>query len=820
MPRSASTLALGLLCVFLLGCGTEDPAGYEYGRWTLTGYVLDGATDRPLADAVISYTNAEGNTKETRSSQDGSFVVGSLPFGAQTFRFGASKIVDGDTISYGTRLLVAGSTTESSSMEGVLPNGTRQVRLYPLDASASGEVALQAAGASTLSPGAGIQLRLRYRDTTFLPPDPSRLLATTDAQGKYRFEGLPADTGFVLFIDRSVGVGRTWNAASMTLPRLASGRELPLPRIVLASDSAAPLADPVLASNMMDSLRQGVVGVASSAVPWYRLATAPDSSRLDIQVRTPSLSVVVQPRVKGDTLFLDHVTPFPSDAYIVVEVAGTGRDGRSFRFVLDGTRRFKTRKAVSAVESNAWASSRSYRSAFGPGDTLWVRFSEPLAVDALRVQWSATSAGKVLYGKGSLANATAWIRGDTLFASPDQRLVLATGDKLGFNVVVTAASGSVSAPTEVVGDVDLRTFAVAWTNTKDAAGLVRNDLGTRDSIVVVANRPVRKVIDLAVVSGTSVPAGLLLANVSLRGTDTLVVKPSLAMAPGIAYGLAFDLEGTDGRTQKGALAVQWQTAYRVKIVNVGNRGTSGYRRFKSLGDSLPIEFSEAIDTSAPFVVRMDDANGNPVRMKTAWTSRTRAVLRNSNPLPLADFGSQAVAGVDGDAARAVSEASFDLTTARGEVVSGLRPMTEPVRIYTEEGLCAVSTSLLPGHASAYEVSSTELPADSLPVADAVRATFNRSLDTAHIRTSPAGMVLALETASGTLVPTTLSFADGGRTIVLTPASPLAAGTGHLLRLKNIPGLGIRDAGMVHRHGGVFTGAASGGFLLKTAFVPR
>jgi len=822
MPRNPLFLLILAFLAFASGCDSSSDSPTEYGRWGFTGFVLDGSTNQALEGARVTWVESNGASHETKTGADGQFSAAGIPYGAQTFRFSAVRILaPGDTMRFTERLITVASITESNTMEGTIPSGTRVVSLYPLRGTLQGEVALRLAGASTVSPAESVCVRLRYRDTSIVGIAPSTFETWTDASGAFRFRGLPADTGLTLSIGRTRLDAGTFAGAAVAVPRLLSQAEVILPRIELQQDSAPVLKEPVLSSNVLGSDGQGLVGLAVSVVPWYKLGVKPDSTRLDLQVAVGSQVFSVQPQVRSDTLFLRHVTPFPADAQVSVTINGSDLGGKSFKFTLDGTRRFKTRSAVAAVESNAWVSSKAFRSGFAPGDTLWLRFSEPLDTANQRLQWAAPSAGKALYGSGTQANAATWVRGDTLFVRPDQRLSVVDTNHIGFKVMVSAASGSVSAATEVVAAVDLRVPRVRWTNLRSPAGASREDVGVRDSLVIVSDRPLASVIG-AVGSGTlSIPVGILPSSISLRGRDTIVVKPSIAMDPGIAYGMAFDVVSAEGATHRGVLAVAWKVASTIRILSLDNRAADGFRRFASLGDSLTVVFSEAVDTSKPFTVRMSDVNGIPVQVKPRWTAgNTTAVLRIASPLPLADFGSPAVATSDGDYAKAVADASFDLVTARGETVRTLKPATEPMRLYTEEGLCVVATNLVRNHASGYEVLSTDAPVDSFPRGSALWLTFNRVLDTAAIQRDGSAKFAILETSSGTAVSTTATFADGGRTLKLAPSDPLAADGTYFLRLKAVPAQGVRDAGMVHRHGGTYTGAASGGYFLKSSFVAR
>jgi hypothetical protein len=502
-----------------------------------------------------------------------------------------------------------------------------------------------------------------------------------------------------------------------------------------------------------------------------------------------------------------------------VEITGIDRKGVRFDVILDGDRRFRTRKPLVAVESNTWTTSSSYRPQTGLGDTLWVRFSERLSGDFGDLQWSSTDKSRTIWGRGASENARAWVSAETLFVVPDQRLNIDTTGSMAFKVAVVGISGAQSDPVTVSSEIESVTYSVKWSNAIDARGEFRDDLGTRDSIVVVSSRRISSLLGLASPDLGKLPPGIQSGDVSLRG-DTLVYKPA-SLPAGTVYGLAFDIRSPEGVVYRRALQVRWKTAYRLSILSVDNREGVEYRRLRSLGDSVVVRFSRPIDTTRLFAVHMTDARGSVVQVSAKWRpSRDQVVLRNVSPLPLANFGISTTTNASGDSARAVVDVSFDLESVDGERVYGLRPAHDSIRLYVEEGLCAISSNTLKNHAAGFEIGPTEAVVDSFPVDGLVRVGFNRALDTSWIRRNGDSSFANIQASNGSLVPADIRFEDGGRTIVIDPRKPLAAGTAYNVQFVRIPGMSIRNAYAIGRHGGTYSGINSSGFLSSASFTAR
>jgi len=802
-------------------CSGSDSSVSDLPTWSYSGIVLDGSTDSVLAGAVVDYLDVSGNRQAVQTNEKGEFFVGTLPYGQRTFHFSCKKTDSaGRVVEFGERLIAASSYNESSSMPGALAGGSRVLRLFPLSGSVKGNIVVKVAGTGSIVPARGVTLEVVYRDTSFVNSHAASFLSKTDSVGAFQFTNLPADSGLQLSIPRFFQDGHWYNAGGTFFPRLVPRTAISLARTVIDADTASDYVEPILASNVLDASGLGLSGVGVTSVPWFRIAFPFDASHLAVQLLNGTTDVPVSVSVRGDTLFLNHADRLPANAFLTADISGLDGKGARFHAVLDGNRRFKTRPALTALESNTWSTSSAYRGQASLLDTLWVRFSEPLSSDLSQVQWSKSTQARTIYGRGPSVNAQAWVKAETLFVVPDQRLRLDTTGRMAFNVVAQAASGSQSAAVEIATDIASTAFSVLWTNSVNALGYPRDDLGSTDSIVLVANQHIASLLGFSAADAATLPTGIQAGDVRIHG-DTIVYKPSTTLAPGTVWGLGFDVQTTKGVVFRKALQVRWKTVYKLSILSVNNRDGAEYRRFHALGDSLVVRFSQPIDTGKGFLVHMKDARGNQVQTKTVWNSSLdQASVFNTTPYPLANFGITTTTNSSGDTARAVSNVTFDLQSKAGEKIYGLQPTYDTLRIYTEAGLAAVGSNILKSHSSGYEVMSTETVVDSFPIGGAVEVSFNRILDTAWIRRTGDSTFVNLQSSSGPVVATKISFLDGGATIVLAPISPLTPGTAYYVQFLKLPGLGIRDALAIGRSGGTFGGTTSTGFLVGSPFTAR
>jgi hypothetical protein len=453
-------------------------------------------------------------------------------------------------------------------------------------------------------------------------------------------------------------------------------------------------------------------------------------------------------------------------------------------------------------------------------------FSEKLDTDLNKIEWTKSSAMFSIYGSGASTNALVWINSDTLFVMPDQRLALLFGATMGFQVSVLSQSGKRSDTVDVVAPVVTEDFYVKWTNTKDNMGNVRQDLTIRDSVVVISSKPIQQIRGISGIGGKTVPPDLSLDNISLRGSDTIVYKPTLFLKPDSTYGLDFDIIFTDGSSRNDALGVSWKTALSLQILSYSNRDAGGFRPFRVIGDSLVVAFSSAIDTGinavVPFKVGMIDVRYRTLKTKVIWNSLlTVATIFNIDTLPTADFDASPAYSGDAINTRAVNSVTFDLVTKEGEQVFGFKPRNEEIEIHTEKGFCVINTNILGIHDIRNRVERGERPTSEFPNDGSVTITFNREIDTMLMKADTLGLANYAGLKDGsTVVNSTISFSADSKTLIITSTTNLTAATNYYVWLKNIPAKRVSDAPAINIDAGRFSGKSSNYNLLDKAFIVK
>ncbi|MBN2168525.1 MAG: hypothetical protein JW738_04720, partial [Actinobacteria bacterium] len=664
MPLVYFSLLISLLCI--LNCQNLSTLPKEYGTWSFSGVVIDGYTQRPLAEVSVWYLDTAGLLLETETDSSGNFFISGLPFGDRSFQFICNRT---DT-AYTQKIIVVSSYKESSSIEGVIGDVSRVVTLYPLAGAVSGEIYIKLSGSSNTIPARNVNVQLAYMDTGFINSTPVIFSAAADSAGRFRMAGLPLAPGASLTIDNYMINGLTYASDPIDVPQISRTRDLALGRIYLTTDDSTLASMGQVRSNVLSNDGFGLTGIAVDVTLWYVLPVSPVASTVAVDISgggSPSASV----RVGGDTVFIDPVRNFGFDSLVTVTITGMDTAGDHIGFVFDGVRQFRTEKSIFPVASNTWSEPGVPLRTFKLLDTIWVRYSEPLDADINKIEWSASAADNVIYGSGLNANADVWVGGDTLFVRPDQRLAINYGETMGFKVKVMSAGGKRSDTLDVIAEIVPDIYFIKWTNTRDAQGWMREDFGPLDSVVIVSNVPIAEIRGVSDVSGENVPYGLTMSNITLRGNDTIVFKPSLYLLPDSTYGMDFDILFQDGAVRYDVLGVTWKIARKIQILSVDNTQSSMFRPFRVIGDSLTVAFSKAVDTgvnaAVPFRVIMTDVNGNSVRSSVRWDPAcTLATIFNLDTLPSADFNASPAYTPDAVTTRAVESVSFDLITRDGE----------------------------------------------------------------------------------------------------------------------------------------------------------
>ena len=446
--KQALFIAVSAISAFVAGCSPTDSEGGEYSKWSFSGTVVDATNNLGIGGAAVSYQNSSGNLKTTETDESGNFFIDDLPYGARTFTFTYKEARKKDTLYYAPHVETINSTSESSHMEGVVATSSKVIRLYPLNASVKGEFFLYDNVSKKPVPakGAGITIIPQSADYVNLFPDSFE--ATSDSLGKFSFKGLPADSGLSIMVAPLSYKGLRYTFANKELPRLKSNGTTDLGRLYFEQDTLVKKDNDVTASNVMDDNYLGYKGLSPLIVPYYVFKEKISSSNLSVTVRSDSASFYVDPKVKGDTLFLTHAdSAFAAETRYTVEITAYGKEsGDRYGLVLGGDSSFTIGRGLYAVASNAWPDNEKFRTSFGTSDTLWIKFSENLVPDADKVQWSyAPNAARTIYAHSYGKNADAWVKKDTLFVQMMERMLdsRSQGDTIGLNITAYSQSGLV-----------------------------------------------------------------------------------------------------------------------------------------------------------------------------------------------------------------------------------------------------------------------------------------------------------------------------------------------------------------------------------------
>lgn len=574
-------------------------------------------------------------------------------------------------------------------------------------------------------------------------------------------------------------------------------------------------------SNMLLENGTGKTDVPVSVIPYYVFSTPPDPQKIFVVFSGGGSPKAVE-SVHGDTVFAAPVVFFQHNSKVAAAIEGWDLGGNPIKFTLDGEKAFSTEREIFPVASNTWDPQGNQAVNFTPYDTMWVKYSEPLASSGDAVEWLDPEVSKKIYGKGSMVNAQTWISDDTLFVLPDKRIAILPVDTVGFKTVVSTASGKKSAPRTFSVVCAHKDLAVMWTNTRDAQGQMVEDLGVLSPVMLVASSEIASVDDIRAIEGQSLPPGIGLNTISVK-KDTIIYTPPLVMEPGILYGLRFDVTLSSGYSMKNVLGVSWKTAHSIKIVSADNIANGRYRMMNVFGDSVTVVFSRPIDTAAAapqaFTISMTDKNGKKYMTSHTWNSALTAVtIRNMDTLPTADINANPGYVAGAEKTRAIVAIRFSLTTADGEQISSLGPQFGEIELHTEPGMAVMDANILDQHFPLDPVLPAAAAASQFPRDSAVRVTFNHPIDTQAIWTAGGQINVIGLVLNNEQVPTTLSFTEDLKTAILTPDKKLAAGNTYNIWINGIAGQGIGGASAISSHAGTFFGKTTRKYLLNTGFM--
>jgi hypothetical protein len=612
----------------------------------------------------------------------------------------------------------------------------------------------------------------------------------------------------------------------------------------------------IVKSNVLNDNYEGAINVAEDIEMWYKLSRAPVAS--SVTAKTDGNNAVV--RVNADTVFVKATYVFNADVNVNVEIHGVDAEGLKFDLLGNGTNwpAFRTRPALFPVASNTWGVKGKGDPVknFAFYDTMWVKFSQNLSTNLNDITWQNSlnidgTAGNdvdvfVTADPKSNPNATAWIKGDTLFVLPDNRAAITWNEQVGFGVTVKTALGQSSTINAFEVETSPLNLFVKATNTLRADGTARNDVGFNETLFVVSSVKIDSIKDVTVgnlsvadgyVAPPDVAAGLIKTTFKISASkDTIFYMPKIQFVPGSKYSIDFDLYLTDDKNnlRQNKLEIKWQAKEGIAIqaANVLSNPTT-YRSFAITGDSLVVTFTKAINyqsTQYPFTVvgfvqatKTWSADAKTVTIKPVneLTAETWANVQNYYTVEYAKANSkgyevkfQGVA-VDGE--------EFTTTPLEGE-----NRFIPAVRVIPEMGLTLLSTNLLDSTNNvtfALPVTAGQdirdgVGTDSLlPIASNITLTFSRAIDTVAVKKNPNAYLKLWELLVGTDVQNeiTVSYSNAGKTITIDPVVDLKNSAFYYLQIDTLPAL-IAGAKNVRFDEGV---AAAGNYdnkhLFNTAF---
>lgn len=413
LPCRLSTVMTRFLILgavfMLLRCQSEPVTG-EYGSWSFSGYVVDGATQGRLPGVSISYLDMDGSTVTEKTDKSSEFFINSLPFGARSFQFSYDN-KDTNKTDYTSRILVASSYSESNHIDGLLGDVSRVVTLYPLTGSVSGELYLLINGSENTVPAKKLKVKIDYLDTNMVNSFPSEFTSISDEYGKFKLVKLPLAPGAILNINNMVYNGITYYADPVDISQLFGDEMLSLGRIFLKAKDTNNILISKVKSNVLSANGFGLSNIPVECNIWYVL---PKNSFVKSTVSASlsdgdNTSCIV--RTKGDTVFIDPEDKLTFDTLITVTITCQDSAGNYMEYVFDGAKRFRTEKKITLeVKSNVLSKDGYGLTGIPVDQKLWYLLPVTPVKSSIEVS---------INGKFS-SDVTVNVKGDTLFVDPDE----------------------------------------------------------------------------------------------------------------------------------------------------------------------------------------------------------------------------------------------------------------------------------------------------------------------------------------------------------------------------------------------------------------
>ncbi len=549
--------------------------------------------------------------------------------------------------------------------------------------------------------------------------------------------------------------------------------------------------------------------------------------------------------VSGDTIIIDPVSNMDYNATFRFTLTGLDVNNIAFNAISipASPSTFKTSQNVFVVASNLVDANGYPIKTFTQYGTMWIKFSEALSTDKNLFSWGAynatagnlwipsanalaSPADAVIIGEGlsTAPNAAIRIGGDTLFITPDNRVSIDYNKKVGFAVTIQTLTGKAKTFEACVQTSPLNLFVKA-TNTKDANGVMRENFGYRDTIVVVPNIPLDSIIAVhdsfvtppPPTAFTQIPddaAGILRSRVRLSANgDTIYYVPSIALGSSAQYGLNFDVHVKNrahGAYNNNVLGVKWKTTTGIEITEMNLLANAAtYRSFKVIGDSVVVKFSKSIDTTwnAPTPFKVNGITG--INYTTRWVDLKTVVIKNTDTLTSRNFSTD-VSDYSTDLVAHPENymLTFNVTCTDGEKKSNLaggNSFVQKVAIKTEYKLALIGSNTVSNHAPLTAIAASETPNNMFALNGQPTLVFSRLLDTARIRTDAASQYMHYIRLVKTGTPATLlnfsvQFSNEGRTITMVPAAALDTATEYDIMITNIPAVGLKQSDVFNGSG--------------------
>ena len=350
----------------------------------------------------------------------------------------------------------------------------------------------------------------------------------------------------------------------------------------------------VVASNVLNSTFDALTNVPEDiAAIWYKMSRIPATVNANID------GVPVASSISDDTIFVTPNHTFASGATPIVSINGMDSDGLSYGFEGDGTdwAAFTIRRTLFPIASNAWDAQGNPVENFPIYETMWVKWSEQLNSDLAKIEWNPAT----LIGRGSNANATVSVSGDTLFVTPRQAAVtLNYGGIVDFNVRVQNTAGTRSNWSNFSATIEPSDINILATNTRDTNGKIIDTIATLGEVWVVSSKSFSKVDAITSVGGTPLAANNLIVGATIRTNgDTIFFKPVQNLGYDADLAINFDLTLTNGVKVTNELRIDWKTlkASNPQVVTTNTIDADGkpVKNFEPVGTMWVIS-SEPLDS--------------------------------------------------------------------------------------------------------------------------------------------------------------------------------------------------------------------------------